>query len=80
MDADKLYADFKAYSLRVSHIACHVGLVDSVPMEMVAEIRELAKASLKLRGKPTGSVDSENSASRLLGIVFRCIRELRKES
>ena len=78
MDADKLYDGFKIYSRHISHLACH-GAIDSVPMEMVAEIRELAKAALRSRGKATGSVDSENSASRLLGIVFRCIRELRKE-
>ena len=79
MDVNKLYSHFLDYSLHVSHIACHVGLVDSVPVEMVSEIRDLAKSALRLRGKPTGSVDSEQSASRLLGIVFRCIRELRKE-
>ena len=80
MDADKLYDGFKIYSRHISHLACH-GAIDSISPEMIAEIRDLAKASLLLRGKPTGSVDSEQSASRLLGVVWKCIRELkRKES
>ena len=78
MDADKLYDGFKIYSRHISHLACH-GAIDSVPMEMVSEIRDLAKSALRSRGKSTDSVDSEHNASRLLGVVFRCVRELRKD-